>query len=700
MVLDAAFFGILGEAVHRALTRAGLRSPRWGLEERVVVDLSLGAGLLFALLWIPLPIFGIPLLLGLLVASVLALGLTGFPREFRRWAAQGPERVRAALSPPNLIVLASFLLVLGLEVWVASQSPTGNTLDEANAALSTSSLLAMGHFGSTLAPFSSYPALAPRGMVVWFAVPVQLLGLPAYSAPFSVTPLFLALSTLAAASVGRRWVGDAWGGAAFAATLALLASWPRLLAVGSDDFAFALPLALLLLPALGSVLDPRGSPRAAPAWPWIALLAGLDLTYSPVPLEVLGLGVVLGAVGLALSFPSKIRELLRRSSHLGLAGILSLLAALPTLLLFATGSVRASPVAGEPHALGWSRFLTYTDPFLFGPSQTWVSPFPILLAELLTLLMVGCLLLLFGLPARLGPWTGLSVARRDVGLGVSGAVGLLLLMLPGGSNPLYWVGNASETSILLLVFEAMIAALPVGLGAKYLFGGEGADRRGRTPLAPRSLPAPARPAPRLPPPVANRWVPLVVLLVGVLAVVPPVVETATAVPTYLAGQTAPLGNVTPDDLAALRALGGLPVGPVLVAPGSAGEFAPAFSRDPVVYPLVGIGGELGYAPLMTHGHLSLPFSGPASNATYQALVAELTYGNLTSSVPGQLEELGIRYVVVTGDSTTLFPPFLPAPLLDCPSVFPLLYPGAGGHAEGGDAYVFGVLPAAGTCGAG
>jgi hypothetical protein len=54
---------------------------------------------------------------------------------------------------------------------------------------------------------------------------------------------------------------------------------------------------------------------------------------------------------------------------------------------------------------------------------------------------------------------------------------------------------------------------------------------------------------------------------------------------------------------------------------------------------------------------------------------------VTSSFPSQLSILQVKYIIVTGSSTTLFPPFLPGPLLSDPSAFQLLY-------HSGDAYLF------------
>ena len=62
---------------------------------------------------------------------------------------------------------------------------------------------------------------------------------------------------------------------------------------------------------------------------------------------------------------------------------------------------------------------------------------------------------------------------------------------------------------------------------------------------------------------------------------------------------------------------------------------------------------------------------------------ELVHGNLTASGFDDLAWLDIQYIAVTGNTTNLWAPFSPTPLLADPTAFALVF-------QDGDAYVFAV----------
>lgn len=256
------------------------------------------------------------------------------------------------------------------------------------------------------------------------------------------------------------------------------------------------------------------------------------------------------------------------------------------------------------------------------------------------------------------------------------------MWVQGRSTPLYLFSNASELAIFLVVLESFVCAFPLALLLE----------RGLTLLTPSPPRARTRaPEHGGPPPIPMARVllhpSLVVVLTGLL-LVPGIAVSVADAPQSLSSSVHALGNVTEDDLQALDALRALPAGAILVAPGGAGEFAPAFVRDPLIFPMVGIGGEVGFE-IRGGGsnNLSLPFEGPASNRTYVALVQDLTDGSV-SGLSSDLSVLGIRYLFISGNTTALFPAFRPGPLLSDPAQFHEVYPGPSPHAAGDDAFIF------------
>jgi len=140
--------------------------------------------------------------------------------------------------------------------------------------------------------------------------------------------------------------------------------------------------------------------------------------------------------------------------------------------------------------------------------------------------------------------------------------------------------------------------------------------------------------------------------------------TPTQLPGPLTTLYSDFGNVTEADFALLAYMGShLPAGArLLVAPGSAAEFVPAYDANVVLlYPMVPGWGE--------------------ANASYALVVRELTNGTLNESGLSALEILRVGFVAVTGASTTLWPPFAPGPFLNNSYAFPELF-------HEGDAYLF------------
>lgn len=149
------------------------------------------------------------------------------------------------------------------------------------------------------------------------------------------------------------------------------------------------------------------------------------------------------------------------------------------------------------------------------------------------------------------------------------------------------------------------------------------------------------------------------------------VVTALDSPPYLGELATRLANVTPGDLAALEWAASLPpCSNVLVAPGSAAQFLPAYAEVRVTYPM----------------------NPPPHSPAYREAVQNLSWGNYTTSVQADLLSLGVTEVFVTGQSTALWRAFEPAPFIAAgPEYFELLY-------SNGDAYVFEFVPGSAAVG--
>jgi hypothetical protein len=345
----------------------------------------------------------------------------------------------------------------------------------------------------------------------------------------------------------------------------------------------------------------------------------------------------------------------------GTSVLTALLPLLPTWYVLARAAatpgylpgVGSSPAA--PSGIDSARFVGYVDPYLFGPRDVWLSPLPALRLEIVILFTAGLAVLFLAGRALLGP--RVVPLRAFLIGGIVTTVGLLGVEWAGSAGgpvgDLAKVVSESETSMWLFTLYALIATLPLVLSLEW------AIRRNRPALPSAAAARPSRPW-RLDGPTPGASAVPVVLALAI--VVPGAVLTPTQLPPVLSTLYADFGNVTVDDFALLEYAGGHlpPAARVLVAPGSAGEFLPAYDPNAVVlFPMYPDAVE--------------------TNVTYGLLVSALTNGTLNRSAMEALVSLDVQYVLVTPANTILWPPFSAQPFLA--DDFPVLF------VQGGD-YLF------------
>jgi len=655
LLVFASASAVIGGAVRTAVLRW---VPSWrslGAVERLVFDLYLGGAAVYAVALLPLGLFTaatFPVLLALAGAYLLVHAL----RLGRR--ASGSAIVAAVtrfLRPGPAVALAAAGALGLLELALAVVVPTGNTYDASQLATYTSLLLSQHSVPTSLSGVGlSVPVAYPQGATVWMGTAQLLFALPPARTAVLVTPLFFALAPLAAYTVGDRWLGGERAGALLAVTFAVLATWTRVQVSGSYDFVAAFPLTLLLIAMSRGWCSPeRLTWTDAAAF---GLVAGYAAALSPVGVGwwLLALPIVAGATGAGRWF-GRARDWFGRYSLAVGAAALPIAPSLVTVAsgLGHVGFAGGEPVVGRlaPVGLTGSQIAGYVDPFLFGPNDQWLSPFPILRAEIAALLVLGLILLALR-PSFAGDRSPL--ARLAIGGVVSAAVWFGAEWLAGqGASPFRAIApitSGSELSEMLFTVYILLGMVPILVLLDPAWSSNPThpapprrwrlDRSGRPPAATAAL-----------------------ALAGLL-LVPGVAVTATEMPNNLATLYHSFGNVSADDFALLTwASSHLPDGArVLVAPGSAAEFLVAY--DPslrLLYPMV------------------VGFEYP--NATYRDLNDELTNGTLAPNGSSDLRTLAVQYIAVTGMNTVLGNPYSPAPFLAEPAVFRLLY-------ESGDAYVF------------
>ncbi len=662
LLLFAAAVVPAGELFRRLAARWVGLFRNLGPVERLLLDLYLGGGGLYVVASVPLGLFSLPGVLAYLAVTIAACaGWVAWDR--RRTAGSVRPRWRPTLRLAPLLVLAATLGLYAVEVAVAQAQPVGNTYDTSLLVDYASLLLRHHQLGLSLAPIAPELTSYPQGATVWIAAAQLLFHLPPARAPLLVTPLFLSLGPLAGYVWGRRLLGSPWAGAAVGLVFALVGSWTRVEVATSNDFVMSFPLVLWLLARVdvwaGS--GPRWGDAVA-----FGAVAGYSAALNPVGAEWLFLIVVLfAALGVRRA---SLRAAARWVGRWLAAGAATLAFILPSLWVLSvgrgnptplTGAVSLLPRVGAP-GLSASQFIGSVDPFLFGPSDVWLSPFPALRAELAVLLVAGAVVLL--VPSgfeRLGP-AGVGF-RRMVAAAVAAAAGWLGMLVASRSGvpgfaEVARVASGAELSIYLFTAYTLLAAVPLVLvlhwAASRSPARAGAEPRGRPPSAGRAVRPSGHPERA------------VAIALAVALVLPGAIVTGTDFPTYVRDLYSDFGRLGPADFALFSwATAHLPTGArVLVAPGSSAQFLPGYVDVTLLYPVLRV----------------------ASNASYVELDRELVNGTLTSAGLADLRVLAVQYIVVTGNNTDLWAPFSPLPLLAAgPTEFPVDF-------EEPPVYVFGV----------
>lgn len=633
---------ILGEAVRRIATRWVAAWRDLEAIERGLLDFYLGGAALYLLAALPLGGFSQGTVMVLLTAGAVGIAWTVARRP------RGSVTLRVLfgplLRPAALLTELAALALLLFEVALAVPVGTGNTFDSSLLTFYTARLLDGHQLALTFSPSASVGILYPQGTTAWLGTAQLLLGLPGARTSLLVTPLFFALAPIGGFVLGRRLLGGDLGGLAFALMLTAVASWTRVLVGGSNDFVFAFPLVLWL--AGHAVVWMRSMPTTADAVAF-GLVLGYSAALNPVGAQWLAPALLIMGVFAVPRLAGSARHWLARW---GTAVLTALVPLVPTWLVLAQGLLVPGYVPGggpspaRALGIGFAQFVGSVDPYLFGARDVWLSPLPALRAEIALLFTVGLALLFLAGRATLGP--RFEPVRAFLIGGIVATMGLLGVEWAGPlGGPLALVAEGSsgpEASIWLFTFYALIATLPLALALEW------AVRANRwEPPAPVQGPLPkARRLGRHREALAG-VLPFVIALV---IVVPAAVLTPTQLPAVLTTLYTDFGNVTGADFDLLSYAGGhLPPGArVLVAPGSAGEFLPAY--DPTVvllYPML---------PGWTR-----------VNASYTLIVSELTNGTLDAPGRAALRELDVGFVVVTEANSVLWPAFSPTPLLRDPS---------------------------------
>ncbi len=646
----------LGALLLRIGERLAGRRYRLSVPERLLLAFYVSGASLFVLASIPVPWYGIGLVVGLFSVGAVGYFVLAFREEFRGVRAA----LQFAVSWPGVGLISLSLGLLAMEVAGAAPLVLGNMLDGSLHSLFVNLLLRNHTLPWTLSPYASVGVTYPQAAPVWMSVPVLLFGWPVVSAPVDLPPLFLAISAPAAYCLGGRLLTrphatqSAAPALLCAAFFGLVTTWPRLWIGGSFDVAFAFGLFLLLLGWIANYARGRSED-----WTTVALLGvlvGIEISLS----LMLGVATLALLGGYLIAFRVRsVRGLARWGVRWG--AVLAISAAFlsrsfagiaawfsyPGHVLTPIGSGPAAAVT-TPVVLSTTVIDRELNPFDLYKYK--VSPIPWLSVEIAILMAAGVSVCLAGAISprvrellRLDRSVILGIAVGSVAAFGVAALILVTQLVTGPAGALT-VTNADEASAVLFVFYELLAVLPLLAALEYLI-----ERRSSE--SPRPGPSPPPLGAKVPrsafvvrsPPIAP-----VVLAVLVLAV--PLASglgaSTVQLPSFITDHIEEFANISYGDVEALEWAGAnLPTcSRVLIAPGSVGQYLPEFATLTVVYPMFPV----------------------SANLSYTLVVAALVAGNYSTAVHNRLVGLGITEVFVSGQNSVSYLPFQLGPLLASP----------------------------------
>lgn len=674
----------LGALVLRLAERFLGRTLSLTVTERLVVSFYIVGGLLFLIASVPIPWYGLPTVVGLLVAGGIGYAVL----SIRDRGSGLRQVVRFGGTPVGILLLLGTLVLLWIEISPIWNLPLSNPFDGSIQSIYANLLITDHTAPWTMAPYATWGVGYPLSTAVWMTVPALLFGWPIARIPLLLLPLFLSLTIPAAYCWGIRLSNPGSReaqvlGPLFAAFFGLVASWPRLWVGGSYDFGFSLPLLLILLGWARPFVE--GAPK-----PWkevvcFGLLLGVLAALNAAAAQFL----VLILIGYVAVFHSRSSGSLRSwfLRIVAVAGI-GLLWVVRTLIGYAAwfsypGQVLQEtgnpPYVAPPVGYAWSLGLVQGELDPFVPGKPKLSPFPVLALELQVLLAVGLALLFLGYVVRSGKvrrvLPGRAAESISVGLILAFLFTCLLIvpLLPRSPFPYAdKLSSLNEVSILLFIFFGLVALLPLASAVILLDRRKRADPGTELEAIPASIhpPSPGSPPPRRNPVRmhSRRLVSVALVLVIIVPLGSGAVLTVWGVPGYVQDKTLSTGNATQQDVSALQWAGAnLPsCSRVLVAPGSAGQFLPEFAHVGLVYPM-----------------LPVPV-----NSTYHAVVGDLIQGSYNGSTRSALLLLNITEIMGTSETFGGYLPFNLTGILESPAPdFSVLF-------HEGDATILEFLPGA------
>ena len=263
---------LIGEALRVIISRYCGLFRKLDVLQVLIIDVYLGGLILYILAIIPLGLFSTTTAWALTITfGVFSLLFHGKKFEGVRrlvqlgWKHASMKAVRDYLLArrgallESIAVLIMFLVALWVQMIPTTNFVFGSIHDTSLHALFVELILENGQIPATHGPYlPGHAIIYPQGAHVLFAYSCYILGLIPAKAVFYVSPLFNAMTVLAAYYLGKKIHPTRNLGLIFAFVIAFVSMWPKFVTWGSNPFIMGFPLFLIclsFLPSLPALLD-------------------------------------------------------------------------------------------------------------------------------------------------------------------------------------------------------------------------------------------------------------------------------------------------------------------------------------------------------------------------------------------------------------------------------------------------------------
>ncbi|MEA2089434.1 MAG: hypothetical protein U9O89_01560 [Thermoproteota archaeon] len=258
---------IIGEPLRMVIRRYSSLFHELNILQIVVLDVYLGGIVLYALAAIPLGLFNVIILwtITLMCIAFLTIFYLRKLRAVTKSAEQ--EHTSIKIKAKNYLltrkgtllecstVLAIFFVALSIQVTPITKFVFGSIYDTSLHALFVELILENGQIPATHHPYLSAAIIYPQGAHVIFAYASCILGFIPPKTVFYLTPLFSAMTVLAAYYLGKKISPTQKLGMIFAFIMAFVSMWPQFITWGGNPFVVGFPLFFICLGFLPFLLD-------------------------------------------------------------------------------------------------------------------------------------------------------------------------------------------------------------------------------------------------------------------------------------------------------------------------------------------------------------------------------------------------------------------------------------------------------------